>query len=122
MPARVLLADDHELVRKGTRWLLESRGDYDVSEAQTGQEAVDKTRELRPDLVILDISMPGMDGFSAAREIRKIAPETRILILSLNRTEVFSEVAQRIGVSGYVTKDEGAERLLTAVRAALLRE
>ncbi len=66
--------------------------------------------------------MPVMDGFSAAREIKKNAPETPILIVSLSRTDIFADVARRIGVSGYVTKAEGAETLLAAVRAALNRE
>jgi DNA-binding NarL/FixJ family response regulator len=119
---QILVADDHEIVRRGTRELLESRGGFEVAEAKDGQEAVDKTRELKPDLVILDISMPLMDGFSAAREIRKNMPEMPILIVSLNRTDIFAEVARRIGASGYVTKGEGADILLAAVRAALNHE
>jgi DNA-binding NarL/FixJ family response regulator len=115
---RILLADDHELIRRGTRSLLESLHNTEVLEAENGREAVEKTRELKPDLVILDVSMPVLDGFSAAREIRKFAPETQILIVSLSRTEAFIEVARRIGVSGYVTKSEGADALLRAVDAA----
>ncbi len=119
MRSRILVADDHDLVRKGMRLLLETASDFEVCEAENGQEAVDKTKELKPDLVILDISMPVMDGLSAAREIRTIAPDTPILIFSLNRTEVFRDVAERIGVTGYVTKSEGAETLMMAVHAAL---
>jgi DNA-binding NarL/FixJ family response regulator len=116
---RILLADDHELIRRGTRSLLESLHNTEVLEAENGREAVEKTRELKPDLVILDVSMPVLDGFGAAREIRKFAPETQILIVSLSRTEAFIEVARRIGVSGYVTKSEGGDALLRAVDAAL---
>jgi DNA-binding NarL/FixJ family response regulator len=105
---KILLADDHELIRRGTRALLESRGETEVWEAENGREAVEKTRELKPHLVILDISMPLLDGFGAAREIRKFAPETAILIVPLDRTEAFAEVARKIGICGYVTKSEGS--------------
>jgi DNA-binding NarL/FixJ family response regulator len=116
----ILVADDHELIRKGTRSLLESRGNTKVWEAENGREAVEKTRELKPDLVILDVSMPLLDGFSAAREIIEFAPETRILIVSLTRTDAFVAVAHKIGVSGYLTKSEGSEALLNAVNATLM--
>lgn len=116
---RILVADDHELIRTGTRFLLESRCKAEVREAANGKEAVEKTTEWKPDLVILDVSMPLLDGFSAAREIRKVVPETQILIVSFNRTEAFQDVARRIGVSGYLTKSEGSEALLAAVAAAL---
>lgn len=115
----ILIADDHELVRRGTRSLLESLGDMRVSEVTNGREAVEKTQELNPDLVILDISMPVLDGFSAAREIRRLSPHTRILFVSLNRTEAFVDVARKIGVSGYVTKSEGSAVLLRVVTAVL---
>ncbi len=71
MSSRILIADDHEMVRRGIRSLLEARHDFEVSEARDGRQAVDKTIELKPDLVILDVAMPLLDGFSAAREIKK---------------------------------------------------
>ena len=116
---RILIADDHELMRRGTRSLLESRDGTEVWEARDGKEAVEKTRELKPDLVILDVSMPLLDGFSAAREIKTFAPQTRILIVSLDRSDTFVDVARKIGVSGYLTKSEGSQVLLGAVNAAL---
>lgn len=116
---QVLIADDHELIRRGTRAILEGRGDMEVWEAENGREAVEKTCELSPDLAILDVSMPVLDGFSAAREIRKRVPHTRIVIVSLSRTEAFIEVARKIGVHGYVMKSEGSAALLNAVEAAL---
>jgi len=116
---RVLVADDHEIMRRGVRSVLESRRDYEVCEAQDGEEAVEKTKELHPDLVILDISMPRLDGFAAARQIRQVSPRTAILIFSVNRTAAFTEIAQKIGVSGYVMKGENIETLLKAVDAAL---
>lgn len=117
--ARILIADDHEMVRKGIRSLLAPRHDFEVSEASDGREAVEKTIDLKPDLVILDVSMPLLDGFSVAREIRRVAPGTAILILTLEKTNTFAEVARRIGVSGYLTKDENGETLLRAIDAAI---
>lgn len=116
---RILIADDHEIMRRGVRSVLESRREVDVCEAQNGLEAVQKTKELKPDLVILDVSMPLLDGFSAARQIKEMSPLTPILIFSLHRTEAFMEVAQKIGASGYISKNENIQSLLKAVEAAL---
>jgi DNA-binding NarL/FixJ family response regulator len=116
---RILIADDHEIMRRGVRSVLESRRDVDVFEAENGVEAVQKTKEMKPDLVILDVSMPLLDGFSAARQIKEMSPLTPILIFSLHRTEAFLEVAQKIGVSGYISKSEDIPSLLKAVEAAL---
>ena len=116
---RILIADDHEIMRRGVRSVLESRRDVDVFEAENGIEAVQKTKEMKLDLVILDVSMPLLDGFSAARQIKEMSPLTPILILSLHRTEAFLEVAQKIGVSGYISKSEDIPSLLKAVEAAL---
>src|SRR6266481_9683213 len=119
---RILIADDHEMIRRGVRSVLESRRDVEVCEAQNGVEAVEKTKEMNPDLVILDVSMPVLDGFTAARQIKEVSPLTRILMFSLHRTEAFVKVAQKIGVSGYLTKTEDAQTLLNAVEAALHNE
>ena len=116
---RILIADDHEIMRRGVRSVLESGRDVDVFEAENGVEAVQKTKEMKPDLVILDVSMPLLDGFSAARQIKEIAPLTPILIFSLHRTEAFLEVAQKIGASGYIAKNEDIQSLLKAVEAVL---
>jgi DNA-binding NarL/FixJ family response regulator len=116
---QVLIADDHEIMRRGIRSVLESRDDIEVYEAENGKEAIDKTHELRPHLVILDVSMPVLDGFSAAREIKKVFPQIPILIFSLDRTEAFTEVAKKIGVSGYISKNDVGETLLKAIDAAL---
>jgi DNA-binding NarL/FixJ family response regulator len=116
---RILIADDHEIMRRGVRSVLESRQDVDVCEAQNGLEAVQKTKEMHPDLVILDVAMPLLDGFSATRQIKEISPLTPILIFSLHRTEAFLEVTQKIGVSGYISKSEDIPSLLNAVEAAL---
>jgi DNA-binding NarL/FixJ family response regulator len=116
---KILIADDHELIRRGTRSLLESRFGTNVWEAENGKEAIEKARALRPHLVILDVSMPLLDGFSAASEIKKFAPETQILIVSFSKTDAFAEVARKIGVAGYFTKSESAGDLLTAVYSLL---
>jgi DNA-binding NarL/FixJ family response regulator len=116
---KILVADDHELIRRGTRSLLESWGKAEVWEARHGNEAVEKARELKPDLVILDISMPLVDGFSAAREIRKFAPDIKILIFSVNKTEAFAKVADKLGVNGYLTKSESSGALLEMIEDIL---
>jgi DNA-binding NarL/FixJ family response regulator len=115
---RILIADDHEIVRQGMRTILESQF-FEVYEAHDGEDAVRKTKELQPDLVILDISMPRLDGFSAARQIKQQSPLTPIVIFALDRTETFIEVAQKIGASGYITKGESGQMLLKAVDVAL---
>jgi diguanylate cyclase (GGDEF)-like protein/PAS domain S-box-containing protein len=122
MVSRVLIADDHEMVRRGLRSLLESsRRDIQVLEASNGREAVEKAIVSKPDLVILDVSMPLLDGFSAAREIKKVAASTPILILTFEKSSALTEMAKRIGVNGYITKDENAITLLRAVDAAMGR-
>jgi len=115
----VLIADDHEIMRRGIRSVLESRDDIEVYEAENGKEAIAKTHKLQPHLVILDVSMPVLDGFSAAREIKKAFPQIPILIFSLDRTEAFTEVAKKIGVNGYISKNDVGETLLKAIDAAL---
>jgi DNA-binding NarL/FixJ family response regulator len=119
---KVLIADDHEIMRRGIRSVLESRDDTEVYEAENGKEAIDKTHEIQPHLVILDVSMPVLDGFSAAREIKKAFPQIPIIIFSLDRTETFTEVAMKIGVSAYISKVDVGETLLKAVDAALNNE
>src|SRR5579862_8122837 len=107
MTSRILIADDHELVRKGIRSLLESsRPDIEVLEASDGREAVERTIESRPDLVILDVSMPILDGFSAAKEIKRVAASIPILILTFEKNETLARLANNVGVTGYFTKGE----------------
>jgi len=116
---RILIADDDELTRRGTRRLLESRRKTEAWEVENGKEAVEKAQVLRPDLAILNSSLPILDGFGAAREIQKCAPETRILILSLVRTDALTEALRKIAVTGYLRKSESAELFLRRVDAAL---
>jgi DNA-binding NarL/FixJ family response regulator len=119
---RVLIADDHEAVRKGVCSILGSRKDLEVcGEAEDGRDAIEKARELKPDVVILDITMPVLSGFEAAREIRKTM-SVPILILSMHESNQLIEEARKIGVQGYVTKTEAASTLLLAVDALLRKQ
>ena len=115
---RVLIADDHEAVRRGVRHLLEAQDEFKiVGEAINGEEAVEQTQQLKPDLIILDITMPVMDGLAAGREIKKFAPDTPILIFTMHRIREFVDIAKRIGLRGYVAKEDDGEALLAAVDA-----
>lgn len=115
---RILVADDHESIRRGMRALLETQDGWKVcGEAENGQDAVEKTKALRPDIVILDISMPVLSGFGAARLIKDRFPDVPILAYSMYRSEAFVEEARRIGLGGYVAKSEDGPTLLMAVDA-----
>lgn len=115
---RILVADDHESIRRGMRALLETQDGWKVcGEAENGQEAVEKAKALRPDIVIMDISMPVLSGFGAARLIKEHLPEVPILAYSMYRSEAFQEEARRIGLGGYVAKSEDGPTLLMAVDA-----
>ena len=117
---RILIVDDHEAVRKGVCAILSSRLDIEVcGEAVNGKEAIEKAKELRPDLVILDITMPVLNGFDAAREILKILPQTLILMLSTHLTNQLVAQAKSSGAKGYVTKTQAGGTLLQAVDALL---
>ena len=117
---RILIVDDHEAVRKGVCAILSSRLDIEVcGEAVNGKEATAKAKELQPDLIILDISMPVLSGFDAARQIRKIVPEARILMFSMHESKQFLEEAKKLGVHGYLTKTRGNDVLLRAVDALM---
>lgn len=115
---KILVVDDHEAVRKGVCAIVQTMKDTEVcGEVANGLEAIDKARELRPDLVILDITIPIVDGFKAARLIKEILPETSILLLSMHDGTKLRNVAISVGASGFVCKDEGAALLRRAVQA-----
>ena len=117
---RVLIADDHELVRRGLRSLLESRPGWDIcGEARDGVEAVEMTKALVPDVILLDITMPRLNGLEAARAIRKEVPHTQILILSQHDIEEMSESARKAGARAYVSKSDVAITLFSSMEAIL---
>ena len=114
---RILIAEDHLMVRAGIRALLEKAGDIHIlGESSNGQEAVDMTRELKPDVLIMDIMMPRMNGLQAAENIRELRLSTRILLLSMYAEAGFVHQALQCGVEGYVLKSSVSDELLQAVR------
>ena len=116
---RVVLADDHVTVRQGLKLLIDSQPDMKVvSEAGDGSEAVKRATTLHPDVVVLDISMPGMNGLAAARALRKHRPEAAIVTLTRHSDEAYLQELLRAGVSGYVLKRSAPAELLHAIRAA----
>jgi DNA-binding NarL/FixJ family response regulator len=119
-PVRLLIADDHEIVRRGLRTVLEARPGWEVvAEASDGREALQKAAEFTPDVTILDISMPSMNGLEAARQIRKRVPETKILILSVHDSDPLIQKVLECGARGYLLKSDAARDLVTAVDALL---
>jgi DNA-binding NarL/FixJ family response regulator len=118
MPLRILLADDHEVVRRGLSVLLRARSGWEVcGEASNGREAVEKALELSPDVVILDVGMPNLNGLEATRQIIKAKPETRILILTLHDSGALVRDVVNAGARGFLLKSDAARDLVTAVDA-----
>ncbi len=118
--ARVLVADDHAFVRMGITAVLATDPDLMVvGEAKDGEEAVRLCRELRPDLVLMDVSMPGMDGIEATRKLKVEFPETSVLILTVHADQRLLMEAVKAGAAGYVLKGERPDHVLDAVRAVL---
>lgn len=116
---RILIVDDHEPLRRAIRILLESKREFEVcGEAGDGAQAIDKSAELQPDVVILNIVMPVVDGFEAARKIRVVSPRSRIVILSSHADQRLLEEARNVGAVCYVPKTEAGRELLEAVTAA----
>lgn len=117
---RILLADDHEIVRHGLRRLLEAQAGWVIcGEAGSGREAVEKTRQLKPDVAFLDHSMPEMTGAEAARQILEESPETEIVILTMHHSEQLLRDVLKAGVRGYVLKSDAMSDSVAAVRALL---
>ena len=114
----VLLVDDHSYIRKGLRYLLESLGNVKVvATAANGIEAVAKARLQQPDIVVLDISMPLMNGIEATRQIRESCPATRVLALSIYNDPLYVKDALQAGATGYVLKDGLPDELLEAIQS-----
>jgi DNA-binding NarL/FixJ family response regulator len=117
-PIRLLVADDHEIVRKGIRSLLEAQPGWQVTaEASDGREAVEKAREIKPDVTVLDISMPSLNGLEAARQMIKNDARAKILILTQHESDPLIREVLDAGARGYVLKSDASRDLITAVNA-----
>jgi two-component system response regulator NreC len=120
---RIVLVEDHTVVREGLRMLLASHPDLEVvGEAGDGREAVECVENLRPALVLMDLSMPGKDGMEAIREIKRRFPETRILALTVHDSEEYVLVALKAGADGYILKKATHAELVMAIRSVLAGE
>jgi len=115
---RVLLADDHAMVRKGFRLILEAQPDMEISgEAGNGREAVELAEKLHPDVVVMDVAMPELNGIEATRRLAASSPHTRVLALSMHKDSVYVREILRAGARGYLLKDSIDTDLISAVRA-----
>lgn len=118
----MLIADDHEAIRKGVRTILQTRADVEIcGEASNGSEAVQLAIQTKPALIILDLTMPVMGGFAAAKELRQLLPEIPILFYSMHDGTQLIKEAKQAGVRGFVSKSRISETLLDAVDAIAVR-
>jgi two-component system, NarL family, response regulator LiaR len=118
--AQLLIADDHDLVREGLRAVLEGEPDIEVvGEARDGREAIEEARRLRPDLVLMDVRMPRMDGLEATRRIKQELPEVSVMMVTMHENPDYLLEAVKAGAAGYVLKDAAGGRLVEAVRRTL---
>ncbi len=113
---RVLVADDHQIVRQGLRGLLEKAGHVVVGEAADGHEALKMARSLTPDIAVLDLSMPLLNGLDTAREMRRVSPEIKTILLTMYTDKAYVLQALKVGAKGYVLKTQAAEDLIRAIR------
>lgn len=117
---RILIADDHAMLRKGLRTVLEPRTDWDiVGEATTGLEALEMTKSIEPDLVVLDVSMPILNGLEVAHRISLSRPNVKILMFTMHNSPQFARDVQKSGAHGYVCKSSGEQVLMRAIEALL---
>lgn len=118
MPIRILIADDHRILRAGLKSLLDDDPRLEVvGEAINGDEAVQKTGDLHPDIVLMDISMPGLDGLEATRRLLQKVPQTKVLILTMHNDSALVQEYLRAGVSGYILKQAAESELIDAIYA-----
>ena len=115
---RVLLADDHTIVRQGLRALLDSQEDIEVvGEAENGRQAFEKTKQIVPDIVVLDITMPNLNGIEATRQIKKLNPEIKVIVLTVHDNEEYVHQVLQAGASGYLLKESAVSDLVSAINA-----
>jgi DNA-binding NarL/FixJ family response regulator len=117
---RIVIAEDHTILREGLRALLTSDPEFDVvGEAEDGFDAINSVKSLTPDVVIMDLSMPKMNGVAAIKEIKRITPDTKIVVLTVHKNEEYILAAFQAGSDGYVLKYAGHEELVSAIRTVL---
>src|SRR6185369_1376075 len=115
---RILLVDDHAVVRQGFKMILSAERDMEiVGEAGNGREAVEQAEQLRPDIVVMDVAMPELNGIEATRRLAASMPHVRVIALSMHKDAVYVREILRAGARGYLLKDSGAEDLVSAIRA-----
>ncbi len=118
--ARILIADDHAMMRKGLRTVIEPHAGWEIcGEATTGLEALDLAKSLRPDLVVLDVSMPGLNGLEVAHRLARSMPEVRLLLFTMHNSPQFAKDVTKSGAHGYVCKSSGEEVLIQAMETLL---
>lgn len=123
MPITILLADDHHVVRKGLALLLGSEKDFEVAgEATNGKEAIEKAMNLKPDIIVMDLFMPVLDGIQATRKIMEMAPDSKILILTSFSDKEHTVPALEAGASGYLLKESDPEEVIRAIRQIMQGE
>ncbi len=122
-PIKILLVDDHAVVRDGIRARLERSADFQVvGEAVNGREAIQKVEELEPDVVLMDISMPVMNGMDAARHLRESHPEIKVIILTMHEHKEYIQGVIRCGAQGYIVKDVTAQEMISAIKTVMSGE
>jgi DNA-binding NarL/FixJ family response regulator len=115
-PVRILLADDHEIVREGVRAMIERRPEWKVcGEASTGREAVEQAEKLKPEVIVMDIGMPELNGLEATRQIKRLLPRTEVLIFTANETEEIVRQVFKAGARAYLLKTEANKHLIPAL-------
>src|SRR5215472_10802804 len=116
MKIRILLADDHTILRAGLKMMLNAQPDMEVvGEAQDGRQAVEETQKLQPDIVLMDITMPDVNGIEATRQIKRLTPDIKILILTMHEHDEYVFQALQVGASGYMLKEAADTELITAI-------
>ncbi|MCF7870910.1 MAG: response regulator transcription factor [Candidatus Omnitrophica bacterium] len=116
MPIDIIIADDHDVIREGIKNILQGHNEYKVvAEASNGHEVLEKVKEMEPDVLLLDISMPKMSGLDAIKEVKRICPQTNILIITVYKAYAYIMKAFEVGAKGYLSKEKAAEELLPAL-------